>query len=83
MDYVEHSQEYQQLVEQGPDELGLGEDEDGHRMHYQACQAEDSLENKEKIQSRWIYSQISRRSNANDVLRIFVISPQDYVGPLS
>ena len=45
MDYVEHSQEYQQLVEQGPDKLGLGENEDGQGVHYQACQAEDSLEN--------------------------------------
>ena len=44
MDYVEHSQEYQQLVEQGPDKLGLGENEDGHHMHYQAYQAGDHLE---------------------------------------
>jgi hypothetical protein len=49
VDYVEHSQEYQQLVEQGPDELGLGEDKDGHHMHHQACQAEDQLKNYSNI----------------------------------
>ena len=46
---VEHSQDYQQLVEHGPDEPGLGEDDDGQGVHGQAGQAEESLETKNII----------------------------------
>ena len=44
MENVEHSQDYEQLVKHGPDEPGLGEDEDGQGVHGQAGQAEESLE---------------------------------------
>ena len=82
MDYVEHSQEYQQLVEQGPNELCLGEDEDGQGMQYQACKAEDGLENKGNIQSRWIFPpSYIKTDNANAFLSIKpmgVLTPHVY-----
>ena len=44
MQNVEHSQNYQQLVEQGPDEPGLREGDDGQGVHHQASQAENGLD---------------------------------------
>ena len=52
MENVEYSQYYQHLVEQRPDEFGLGKDEYGQGVHQQANQTENGLKTEKIIDSR-------------------------------
>ena len=55
MENVEDCQDYQKLVEHGPDEDGPGEDQDGDGVHHQACHAESCLK-EEKCLSKNIFT---------------------------